>query len=154
MAENLNEYELGARDERIWGTWEVIANPVKEGDIITQCEKEIVVYPQQMLSLQAHTGRSELWRVEDGTLTVVFNDEVKVLGKGQEIELPVGTIHAMVNTTDKPVKVYEKQYGRCEEADNIRLMDMGGRDTTDIDHPALPAARTNYKKLMDQIKCG
>lgn len=153
MAENLATYIKGAKDEREWGTWEVIDDPVVDDNgIVTQCEKKIVVYPKQMLSLQVHEGRGEVWKVTEGFLTVIFNEKIITLEKGEEITLPQGTLHAMVNMLDEDVTVYEIQTGNCREADNIRLMDFGGRETTDIDHPHLDAARGNYQALMEKIR--
>lgn len=151
--ENLAPYEMGAKDmNRPWGSWEVIAHPVKNNDIITQCEKRIIVHPHKMLSLQMHEGREEIWRVESGTLTVCLNNEIHELNAGDEIFIPLGAIHAMVNLTNLPVSVYEKQSGDCREEDNFRLMDDSGRDTIDVEHPHLNAARANYARLMTEIK--
>lgn len=153
MTENLSEYALGARDERVWGTWEVVTDPQRDGDIISLCEKHITVYPRRMLSLQMHTGRSEVWTVLQGTLTALINDHVYMLSCGEDIHIPKGTIHAMVNLGESNVIVHEVQNGDCRESDNMRLMDMAGRDTVTIDHPYLEQAKTHYKQLMDQILC-
>ena len=150
--ENLAPYELGAKDlNRPWGTWEVIEKPIKDSNVVKQCEKRIVVYPHKMLSLQMHEGREEIWRVEEGTLTVCLNDQIIELQKGEEIHIPFHAIHAMVNLTGQNVSVYERQTGNCREEDNLRLMDDSGRPTVTIDHPHLNAAKQNYANLMQRI---
>lgn len=153
MPENLSEYEYGAHDERSWGTWEVISEPVKDNGIVTRCEKRITVYPKQMLSLQYHDNRGEVWTVKNGILTVCYNDKILTLDQGDSLSLPQGTLHAMVNLTDQAIVVHEVQSGQCREDDNYRLMDFGNRPTVDTDNPDLTAARNNYKTLMEQITC-
>lgn len=150
-AENLDEYAMGATDTRLWGTWEVIEEPQKEDGKITQCVKKITVNPQNALSLQMHEKRSEVWTVLEGELTAIVDDKVHTLKKGESIQIPQGAIHCMANLTGEPVAVHEIQSGICQEADNIRLMDAGGRPTTDIIHLHLKDARSNYAKIVKAI---
>jgi len=126
--ENLAPYKPGASDTRPWGTWEALSVKV-ENNIVTECEKRITVNPSPMgiLSLQMHEGREEIWKVEQGTLTVILNGQKINVPEGESIFIPRGAIHCMINETDEPVIVHETQKGICREADNHRLEDAHGR---------------------------
>lgn len=149
--ENLNEYAYGATDTRLWGTWEVIEEPVRENGKITRCVKHIVVRSGNALSLQMHDKRSEIWTVLEGELTAIVNEQVHTLKKGESLNIPQGAIHCMANLTGSNVTVHEIQSGICEEADNIRLMDAGGRATVEIVHLHLAEAKKNYRRIMNRI---
>lgn len=146
--ENLNEYTLGARDNRVWGTWEVIQEPSRYEGHVIKCDKEIIVYPNNALSLQMHEKRGEIWTVVEGELTAIIDDKKHVLKKGDTITIPLGAIHCMANLTNGNVVVHETQTGICEEADNIRIMDAAGRPTRDVNHPHVDAAKKLYAGIM------
>jgi|GEM_PF-541033 len=160
--ENTSDYEVGSWDVRSWGYY-VVTNVKKTSDIVTECQKDICVFPKQMLSLQSHMGedmdgndlghkgRKEIWRVVEGTLTYIQNGELKTAEPGDEITHGPGVIHCMINMTDKPVKVHEIQSGVCQELDNIRLMDFGGRKVKKIEHPKLQASKKLYQSVMDAM---
>jgi mannose-6-phosphate isomerase-like protein (cupin superfamily) len=115
-------YIVGQKEKRDWGWYEVMeVTPLS-------CTKTIVISPQQALSLQSHARRSEQWSVLDGMLTVIVGEELRFARPGDKpTEVPVGVLHAMINCTDKPVKVKEVQTGRCEESDIVRYRDPHGR---------------------------
>ena len=52
-----------------------------------------------------HTGFGEFFQVTEGTLSVLYNGEVRQLGPGDELDIPPGTPHKPFNTTDQPVVV-------------------------------------------------
>lgn len=149
--ENLGEYILGAKDTRIWGSWEVIQEPNRHEGHVIKCDKEIIVLPYNALSLQKHDKRGEIWTVVEGTLTAVIDDKKHILNKGDSIVIPLGAIHCMANMTKGKVVVHETQTGICEEADNIRIMDANGRATVDIDHPHIDAAKKLYAGIMADL---
>jgi mannose-6-phosphate isomerase-like protein (cupin superfamily) len=93
------------------------------------CLKEIIVKPGYMLSLQRHRGREELWEVTDGILTAIVDGAIHEIPAGQSITLPKGSVHCMINRSEDPVTIREKQTGICRELDNIRLIDFSGRAT-------------------------
>ena len=90
--------------------------------------KKIVVNPCSELSLQKHNKRSEFWYVVEGKGFIVYNDMVKRVDAGYSIEIPVGTIHCIVNDTDDLLVMYEMQFGNCSEDDIIRFKDKYGRE--------------------------
>ena len=86
--------------------------------------KELTVDPGQALSMQRHQGRSEYWIVSQGQCVVnsmMPNGYLlpsRELATHDEIEIPKGEWHQLLNPYDTPCRVVEIQYGeRCEEED-------------------------------------
>lgn len=122
--EKIKEYKVGDKEERAWGSYEVLSiTPLS-------CTKRIVIKPKHALSLQSHAQRSEQWTVEEGVLTAVIGEELAFgkVGDKNPLEVPVGCLHAMINCSpDKPLIVKEVQSGRCSESDIVRYRDPYGR---------------------------
>lgn len=144
-------YEIGVLVESPWGDNQVVSfYPGADGAPDT-CIKEITVKPGFMLSLQRHRGRSELWEVLEGTLTVIKNGEMIEVPAGESVTLEAGDIHCMNNAHDAPVKVRETQTGICREADNVRLVDANNRPTYPLTTPDELAAGKLYAQLQQKI---
>ena len=86
--------------------------------------KELTVDPGQALSMQRHRDRSEYWIVSEGRCVVnsmMPNGYLlpsRELVTHDEIEIPKGEWHQLLNPYDVPCRVVEIQYGeRCEEED-------------------------------------
>jgi cytidyltransferase-like protein len=86
--------------------------------------KELTVEPNQSLSMQRHTFRSEYWIVSEGTAVVNsqmdsgYSMPAVTLTKHQEFKISAGEWHQLTNPFDVPVKVVEIQYGKqCTEED-------------------------------------
>lgn len=78
-----NTYKRGDKDNRPWGTWEVL----DAGDNF--CVKRICVTPGNILSLQSHNFRSEHWIIVKGEAVVTLGEE-KIVKKGGRIGLHSG----------------------------------------------------------------
>ena len=89
--------------------------------------KTIQVNPHQRLSLQSHSGRSELWHVQEGSCTCELDEKTIVLEEGDSILIPTGSKHRLSNHTETLCIVAEMQYGQCSEEDIIRYEDDYGR---------------------------
>ena len=50
-------------------------------------------------------GFAEFFQVSEGTLSILYNGEVRELGPGDELEIPPGTPHKPFNATGQPVVV-------------------------------------------------
>lgn len=151
---DLPSYLKGSRDNREWGWYEVINVGLDGNEEF--CEKEIGILPKQALSLQRHHGRREIWSVIKGQLSVIVNGKYQILNVGEEIIIPHKAAHCMINMTNDPVVVYEKQVGFCREDDNDRLYDFNGRETLPVDaldHDAISSIEI-YKKVMHSLKTG
>jgi cytidyltransferase-like protein len=107
------------KTERPWGYYRVIHedNPAVK-------VKELIVEPNQRLSMQRHSQRAEHWFVSQGTATVYTinrKSDAELVGeftRHQHIHIDRGQWHQLCNETDQPLKVVEIQYGdSCEEQD-------------------------------------
>lgn len=144
------QYKVGDHDTRPWGSYTVTAVGVSDaGEDI--CEKEIHVLPGQVLSLQSHENRREHWRVMDGTLTVILDDQRHELPAGADIRIPQGAIHCMANLADIPCTVREIQEGICREDDIKRYIDAYGRGTESIDGEMAQKSIALYQALLAQL---
>lgn len=90
--------------------------------------KRIVVKPGAALSLQKHHQRAEHWIVVSGTAEVTCDDKVFELHENQSTYIPLGSVHRLRNTGDRPVELIEVQSGSyLGEDDIVRLDDVYGR---------------------------
>lgn len=142
-------YQVGDHDTRPWGEYEVTAVGMDGTD--EYCEKCITVQPNNILSLQSHNLRRETWKVTEGELTVILEDKVITLKAGEDIFVPMGSIHAMANLSDAPCTVFERQEGICREDDIIRYLDAYGRAVEESDDAAVKASLAAYRSVLDKI---
>ena len=130
----MKPYKIGDSDTRGWGSYEV-TDTQYEGEKCIRCEKNITVNSGAMLSVQSHDKRYERWTVKEGTLTVIHNGNQITLQAGEQIDIGLGDIHAMVNLTQAPCVVHEIQQGECSEDDIHRFWDYNGREVEQSDDP-------------------
>ena len=81
--------------------------------------KRLVVRPQGRLSLQSHKHRWEHWTVVAGEATVSVGDSVKIMTRGQSIDIGQGERHRLENFGDVDVEVIEVQFGDYLGEDDI-----------------------------------
>ena len=90
--------------------------------------KRIVVTKGGRLSLQSHKHRSEHWTVVSGGATVTVGDTVKLMTRGQSIDIPLGAKHRLENLHEGLVEIIEVQFGDyLGEDDIIRYDDIYDR---------------------------
>lgn len=106
------------KTERPWGYYRVLH------EVSGMKVKELTINPGQKLSMQRHKERSEYWIVSEGTIVVNsmlpggYVIPPQTLEKHQDIKIPVGDWHQLINMSDAPCRIVEIQYGqRCEEED-------------------------------------
>lgn len=105
-----------------WGRWTVL----DEGEGYKV--KRIEVNPEQRLSLQRHTHRSEHWIVVAGTAKVTIGERTSLVHTQESTFVPAGTAHRMENSEQCPLIIIEIQNGRyLGEDDIVRLQDDYGR---------------------------
>ena len=116
------EYQVGQRDERPWGTWEIVAIGVN------YAVKRIVVRPGQRLSLQRHAFRGEHWIVVGGLARVTHGAEVFSVASGEHVAIGRGNVHRIENPGSEDLVFIEVQHGeRLDENDIERIQDDYGR---------------------------
>ena len=115
-------YFPGQKDTRPWGTWEVLA--VGEG----YCIKRICVKPGEMLSLQYHNYRDELWKIIYGNGIMTLNNDKFGITYGNIIKIAKRQCHRIENNGDNDLVFIEIQTGEniCEE-DIVRVSDKYNR---------------------------
>ena len=117
-----NNYIIGQKDTRPWGTWKVI--DCGNGF----CTKHITVNSGGILSLQLHHFRSEHWIMVKGTATVTLGELQLEKNAGESVYIPVETKHRIQNNTSTPMEFIEVQIGEnLDENDIVRYEDKYGR---------------------------
>jgi mannose-6-phosphate isomerase len=112
-----------AFDQRPWGSFKQYAHN-------QPCTVSLMtVLPGQRLSLQAHTGRSELWIVIDDGALVQVGDTERTCQAGEEIWIPANEKHRLSCVGDKPARVLEVAFGNWRQADITRFADDFRRPT-------------------------
>ena len=90
--------------------------------------KELSVKSKGILSLQKHFHRSEHWLVTQGNPIITLNKKKFILKPGENIYIPLGSIHRIENPGKKSVKIIEAQIGSIlKETDIVRYHDVYGR---------------------------
>jgi mannose-1-phosphate guanylyltransferase/mannose-6-phosphate isomerase len=82
----------------------------------------MTVKPGQRLSLQAHTGRAELWLVLDDGAVVQIGEELFYPQAGQELWIPANAKHRL-SSNGPTVRVLEVAFGNWQQADITRFDD-------------------------------
>ena len=96
--------------------WGMYRNTYEEQEFKT---KVITVNPNQQLSYQSHTKRSEIWVTVLGVGEVVLDDEIIPVKKGVVVTVPLGAKHRMRNTGSEVLKFVEVQLGEYFGEDDI-----------------------------------
>lgn len=108
--------------ERPWGSFKQFANN-------EDCTVSLMrVLPGQRLSLQSHSGRSELWIVLDDGAVVQVGENIKEYKAGDEIWIPVNEKHRLSCKEEQPVRVLEVAFGNWQQDDIKRYADDYKRD--------------------------
>ncbi len=87
--------------------------------------KIIEVKPRQVLSLQVHKKRDEMWYFFDKALVHVGN-KVKKVEQGEVVKIKRGKMHRIMAGWRR-VRFLEVSYGKFSEKDELRLYDKYDR---------------------------
>lgn len=118
VKENYKNYEKFFEDNvlryRAWGTYEIL----KAADHYRV--KKVTVYPGKALSLHKHYYRSEHWSIVSGVATITLENKTNQYMCGTSVDVPVGTLHQVLNNGDEPLIIIEVAIGeKVEETDTI-----------------------------------
>ncbi len=118
----LKESSYFNKEYRPWGSYSTI-NKGERWHV-----KEIIVKPQEKLSLQSHYHRSEHWIVVKGTALVEIDGIEKLVRENESVYVPLGSKHRLSNPGKIDVNLIEVQTGSfLEEEDIVRYDDIYGR---------------------------
>lgn len=148
-SDHTREYRIGDRDNRPWGSYEVVATAQRGSE--EQVEKIITILPRKVLSLQSHKGRSERWTAINGTFAAVLDAKIVIVLEGDSVDVPAGTLHALASLGPSQIQVHEIQTGVCRESDIERYADQSGRDVDGISDPKVTRGLLAYQKLVDLV---
>ncbi len=108
-------------EQRPWGAFRRFThNAVSTVKIIT-------VNPGQVLSLQFHHHRDELWVALDPGLQVTLGERTWEPEPYEEIYIPRETRHRVAGLGPRPSRWLEIAFGNFDEQDIVRLEDRYGR---------------------------
>jgi mannose-6-phosphate isomerase-like protein (cupin superfamily) len=107
----------GSVSERPWGRFTTYVT--NEDDVTV---KVIVINPDQRLSLQYHSERTERWICLQGKAIAEINGKKRFLRANQEVTVPVGAKHRL-GAGSAGAMVLEIAEGRFSEEDIVRLED-------------------------------
>ena len=86
--------------------------------------KRVEVRPAARLSLQKHSKRSEKWIIVKGEGIAIVNSLETRVGPGTVVDVPLGSIHRIGNTSKEPLIFIEVACGEyLAEDDILRLQD-------------------------------
>jgi D-beta-D-heptose 7-phosphate kinase/D-beta-D-heptose 1-phosphate adenosyltransferase len=113
---NLLDEWKSPKTERPWGFYRVLYETPNTK------VKELVVNPNQSLTMQKHEYRNEHWHVVEGEATVIekrlSSNSKNTYYKHSNVQIPVGVWHQLQNNSNELLKIIEIQYGKvCEEKD-------------------------------------
>jgi len=92
----------------------------------TKCTvKILIVKPKQMLSLQRHKLRKELWYFLTSGIVQIGKNKKKIK-KGRIVKIRKGIAHRLISNKNE-VRVLEISYGKFDSKDIIRLEDKYNR---------------------------
>ena len=116
-------YDKGEKDERPWGTWEVLETG--EHYVV----KKIRVLPGEILSYQVHKHRAEHWIIVGGQGVVTLNDKLINVAANDHMHIAIGDHHRIANPGEEILEFIEVQQGELlDENDIVRLEDTYNRE--------------------------
>ena len=108
-----------------WGSYEILDE--FEYDKDTQIKvKRLIIAPGQMISLQIHEERDEMWIIKQGEGIFIRKnwkneDIVKEVSRNDILVIPKYHEHRIINTDIRDIEILEIQHGICKEND-IKLV--------------------------------
>ena len=106
--------------EKPWGNFkQYTLNEISTVKILT-------VNPNEILSLQSHKNRDELWVPLDEGSKVQLNDKTLKPIAGEEIFIPKNTKHRL-SSLGKKIRILEISFGKFDENDIERYEDKYDR---------------------------
>ena len=86
----------------------------------------LVIKPNQVLSLQSHRNRDEMWIAIDEGIQAQIDDKIHTIKPGDVIIVPRGAKHRLSSLKTRG-RVLEISFGEFDEEDEIRYEDRYGR---------------------------
>ncbi|MHA1821748.1 MAG: hypothetical protein ACTSU2_10745 [Promethearchaeota archaeon] len=82
----------------------------------------IFIRPKLGISIQKHNMREEHWEIGRGTPIIIVGTNVYYNTKvGEKFDIPVNSLHTVINPTDEWVLIKERYSGKFDEEDIVRV---------------------------------
>lgn len=120
--------QWGKREEELkvvqkpWGQYEDI---FRSSNVVF---KELIILPEESISLQYHALRDEFWYITHGEGFMENGEKKSKVKKGSAIKINKHDRHRITNVSSTDLLIIsELQYGICNEDDIVRIEDKYGR---------------------------
>lgn len=74
--------------------------------------------PGEDIGVETHTAHDQFFRIEQGEGEVLIDGVTHIVRSGTGIVVPAGAVHNLINTGDKPMKIYTI-YGPPNHVDQL-----------------------------------
>lgn len=108
----MNKYQIGEKDSRPWGTWEVLE--AGQG----YCLKRLILNPSQQISKQRHKHRTETWIIVAGSGKILIGENWHDAQPGSIFRIPKYEIHQLKSSA-AGITVIELQQGEILVEEDI-----------------------------------
>ncbi|MGG0935314.1 sugar phosphate nucleotidyltransferase [Brevibacillus centrosporus] len=115
-------------EEKRWGWYHVLhfQKTEEKGEVLT---KRLHIHAGKNLSYQYHNKRSEVWMVVTGEGEFILDDQLRHVGPGDVLEIPVGAKHSIRALKD--LEFIEVQMGSQLIEEDIVRLGMSWAEITD-----------------------
>lgn len=114
-------------EERRWG-WYHVLHFQKTDEKVNVLTKRLHIHSGKNLSYQYHLHRSEVWMIVTGEGEFILNDQIRLVGPGDVLEIPVGAKHTIKALKD--LEFIEVQMGSQLIEEDIVRMGMSWQEIT------------------------
>ena len=109
--------------ERPWGRF-IILSTVHDDNEVVHRQKLLLINPAVQLQLHKHTDYAELWIGENRFDYTLENDNGELITKTAQpfdrVFIPKNRKHAIINTHNRELRVFELQMGVIKDHDNMK----------------------------------
>ena len=107
-------------EKRVWGEYMVLDYRIQD-DGQNFLTKHLIITPGQHISYQRHAHRTEMWTFVDGSGTLILDDELRKVERGDTAYIRPGMKHAI--EADTELHIIEVQIGDELTEEDIERLD-------------------------------
>ncbi len=122
-SEKVKEYVSEQRpmyEKRVWGEYQVLDYRI-QADGKNSLTKHLIIKPDQHISYQKHAHRAEIWTFVDGDGSLILDDVITKVGRGDMAYIKPGVKHAIKANTE--LHIIEVQVGDELTEEDIERID-------------------------------
>ena len=123
MSEKVKEYVSDQRpmcEKRVWGEYHVLDYRIQTNGN-NSMTKHLIIKPGQHISYQKHSHRTEIWTFIDGDGSLILDDIITKVGRGDVVYIKPGMKHAIKANTE--LHIIEVQVGDELTEEDIERLD-------------------------------